>query len=173
MTARSGTCGVDDLRDAMAAGGLVLDVREPGEVRVERLPGATNAPLSSLEAHLGALARERPVYLVCRSGVRAGQAAARLGATGFRDVRIVAGGPDAWIRAGHAVERTAGGAWAMERQVRLAAGSLVLGGTLAGVLGNVAFFAIPAFVGAGLVFSGLTNTRGMARVLALMPWNRR
>jgi rhodanese-related sulfurtransferase len=61
----------------------------------------------------------------------------------------------------------------MMRQVQIAAGSLVLAGVLLGALVAPAFYGIAGFVGAGLVFAGMTGFCGMANILGLMPWNRR
>ncbi|MGW6405429.1 YgaP family membrane protein, partial [Streptomyces sp. NPDC055134] len=61
--------------------------------------------------------------------------------------------------------------WPMDRQVRLAAGSLVLAGVVAGLAWTPAHW-LSGVVGAGLVFSGVTNTCGMAAALAKLPHNR-
>jgi predicted branched-subunit amino acid permease len=58
------------------------------------------------------------------------------------------------------------------RQVQIAAGSLVVIGVLLGALVHPGFYALSAFVGAGLVFAGVSGFCGMARLLVLMPWNR-
>jgi len=60
----------------------------------------------------------------------------------------------------------------LERQVRIAAGSLVVLGVVLGWLIHPGLSGIAAFVGAGLVFAGVTDTCGMAMVLAKMPWNQ-
>lgn len=59
----------------------------------------------------------------------------------------------------------------LERQVRIAAGSLVFIGALLSYVVHPAWIALSAFVGAGLVFAGITDTCGMGMVLARMPWN--
>jgi hypothetical protein len=58
------------------------------------------------------------------------------------------------------------------RQVQIEAGSLVLLGIVLGVWVAPAFLGLSAFVGAGLAFAGLSGWCGVARLLALMPWNR-
>ena len=60
----------------------------------------------------------------------------------------------------------------MQRQVQIAAGGLAFSGTLLGLPLSPWFFVVPAFVGAGLVFAGLTGFCGMARLLRRAPWNR-
>ena len=52
------------------------------------------------------------------------------------------------------------------------AGSLVVLGTVLGAFVHPAFLGLPAFVGAGLIFAGVTDTCGMGMLLARMPWNR-
>ena len=111
-----------------------------------------------------------PVYLICRSGSRGKQACEKLLSAGYENVVNVEGGTLAWEKAGLPVRRGKK-VISLERQVRIAAGSLVLLGSLLGLL-SPWFFALPAFVGAGLVFSGVTDTCGMGLLLAKMPWNR-
>ena len=149
-----------------------VDVREFSEYGAERVAGAWLAPLSVLDESLGAVDPERPVYLLCRSGKRAEQAAERLAARGFKDLRVIGGGLEGWAAAGLEVERRAGRVWALERQVRFAAGLLVLAGVLLSLI-SPWFVLISGFIGAGLTFSAVTDTCGMGMMLARMPWNRK
>ncbi len=153
----------------------VVDVRTPGEYASGHLPGAHNVPLDHLDAALPALraaADRGGLLLVCASGARSARARERLAEHGVAAAGLT-GGTDAWIRLGHDVHRPAGAraAWAMERQVRLAAGSLVLAGLLTGRRLPAARW-LSAGVAGGLVFSALTDTCGMAKVLAKLPHNR-
>ncbi|MFC7898057.1 rhodanese-like domain-containing protein [Streptomyces sp. NPDC057381] len=154
----------------------VVDVRSPGEYAGGHLPGAHNVPLDRLDeaaAALGAAAARGPLLLVCASGNRAAQGCARLAARGV-EAATLEGGTSAWATAGHPVERPAGTTrtpWPMDRQVRFAAGSLVALGFLAGRAWRPAHW-LSGAVGAGLVFSGVTGTCGMAAVLARLPHNR-
>jgi rhodanese-related sulfurtransferase len=155
---------------ALPKDALILDVREPGEFAGLRWPGSVNAPLSRLDAEAARLPRERVVVVLCRSGRRSEEAARRLEALGFPEVRVVAGGLSACE--GGCLEQGPGGVWPMERQVRLAAGSLVLAGAALGSLVHPGFWWLSAAIGAGLVYSAVTDTCGMAAALARMPWNR-
>lgn len=112
-----------------------------------------------------------PLYTICRSGSRGRQAAERFHAAGFTRVVNVEGGTLAWERAGLPVVRGRA-AVALERQVRIAAGALVVLGTALGAFVHPAFLGLAAFVGAGLVFAGVTDTCGLGMLLARMPWNR-
>ncbi len=150
----------------------LLDVRTPGEFAGTHIPGSYNVPLDTLREHCAELRRDTgETVLVCRSGARAEQAEKILAEAGLTHTRVLAGGILAWEAAGAPVERAERRRWDLERQVRFAAGALVL----AGVLGSVAVPGlewVSAFVGAGLVFAALTNTCAMGMLLAKLPYNR-
>lgn len=150
---------------------LLLDVCEPGEHEAAHIPGATNVPLSRLEGEAKGLDPNQAYVLACRSGKRARDAAERLGKLGFTRVSVLEGGIQGWEAAGLPVVRGSG-VWSLERQVRTAAGSLVLVGAILGATVHPYAYGLSAFVGAGLVFAGVTDTCGMAMMLAKMPWNR-
>ncbi len=147
-----------------------IDVREPAEFRLEKIPGARLLPLSQLPHGASSIERTRPVLLVCQSGNRARKAADELMKQGFSDVRVLEGGLRAWKAAGKPVISQSR-LWSMDRQVRFSAGLLVLTGVAAGSLLHPAWYLLSGFVGAGLAFSAITDTCTMALVLARMPWN--
>ena len=111
-----------------------------------------------------------PLYVICQSGNRARQACEKLVAAGYTSVVNVEGGTLACEQAGLSIVRGKKTV-SLERQVQIAAGLLVLLGTLLSRLVHPAFIGLSAFVGAGLVFAGITDTCGMAMLLARMPWN--
>jgi rhodanese-related sulfurtransferase len=151
---------------------LIVDVRSPGEFASERIHGTQNIPLDELSSRTGELARGTPLVCVCQSGQRSGQARDRLAAAGFEFVTSLQGGINAWKRAGLPLEKTPGAPWSLERQVRVAAGALVLAGAAGGTWLHPALYGLSAFVGAGLVFAGITNWCGMGLLLARAPWNQ-
>jgi rhodanese-related sulfurtransferase len=154
-------------------GATLVDVREPDEHARQRIPGARNLPLSALEEADVALHDGSPVIFHCRSGARTEGHATRLAAkAGTCEAFVVAGGLDAWKRAGLPVAEDRRQPLELMRQVQIAAGSLVVLGALLGALVSPWLHGLSAFVGAGLVFAGVTGTCGLARVLRLMPWNR-
>jgi rhodanese-related sulfurtransferase len=169
---------VHELQARSAAGEKLrlLDVRTPLEYARVHVPGTQLEPLESLEtsrvAAQGPLSPETPLYVLCQSGVRAKKAIGQLEAAGLGHCILVEGGTQAWVNAGFPVERGQVGGISIERQVRIIAGALGLTGTLLGALLHVGFLVIPAVVGAGLLFAGLTDKCGMALVLARMPWNQ-
>jgi rhodanese-related sulfurtransferase len=150
----------------------LIDVRTPAEFRELHVPFARNVPLDRLQPgspHLQPRSGQ-PLYVICRSGSRATAACQKLLAAGYANVVNVEGGTQAWDEAGLPVvrgQRTI----SLERQVRIAAGSLVLTGALLGYFAHPAWIGLAALVGAGLVFSGITDTCGMGLLLARMPWN--
>lgn len=166
---------VDELRARLAQGGAcqVIDVREFAEYDAERIAEAQLVPLSTFEQQAGVIDPQQTVYVVCRSGKRAQQAAQRLQQRGHVDVRVLEGGLQAWLDAGYPVERGTRRAWSLERQVRFVAGTAVLLGVVLSWLVHPWFSALAAFIGAGLTFSAITDTCGLAMILARMPWNQR
>lgn len=152
----------------------LIDVRTPVEYREVHVPFARNVPLDRLDPE--AVKRERtappgdPVYVVCRSGGRGQQACEALAAAGLSALNVE-GGTLAWADAGLPVVRGKK-VVSLERQVRIGAGLLVLLGVGLGWLVHPGFVGLSAFVGAGLVFAGVTDTCGMGLLLARMPWNR-
>ncbi|MFC8535606.1 rhodanese-like domain-containing protein [Streptomyces sp. NPDC057249] len=153
----------------------VIDVRAPGEYAAGHVPGALNIPLDRLDEALPALksaSARGALLMVCASGNRSTRACGILSAADI-DAATLSGGTSAWESEGHGLERPVGAraTWPMERQVRLAAGSLVVAGLLAGLRYPAARW-LSAGVGSGLVFSAVTNTCGMAAVLSKLPHNR-
>lgn len=154
------------------ADALWIDVRTPAEFDEIHIDGSVLHPLGDLDAaEVRRMAEGKSAcVVVCRSGKRAAEAAKKL-----RDVPglcVLDGGVAAWEEAGLEVARGRK-AMSLERQVRIAAGLFVLTGVALSVLVNPYWIALSAFVGAGLVFAGITDTCGMGLILARMPWNRR
>lgn len=156
-----------------AGSATVVDVRSPAEFEGLHIRGSYNVPLYLLSEHAEELAErlQDRVVLVCQSGVRAEDARRRLAAVGLENAYVLDGGAPAFAAAGGPVVRGRE-SWSMERQVRMAAGSLVLAGVLGGQLLSPKLRALSGGVGAGLAYSAATNTCAMGNVLAKMPWNR-
>jgi glyoxylase-like metal-dependent hydrolase (beta-lactamase superfamily II) len=149
---------------------FLLDVRSQLEFESERIDGARLIPLDQLGTRLDEVPEHADVVLVCRTGVRATVAAEVLGGAGRR-TRVLEGGMNAWRRARLPV-REGRKRLAVDRQVQLIAGLMVLTSVALGVLMSPWFLAVAAFFGGGLTFAGATGTCGLALVLMKMPWNR-
>ncbi|HEX6536468.1 MAG TPA: rhodanese-like domain-containing protein [Gemmatimonadaceae bacterium] len=151
----------------------LLDVRTPGEFEAEHIAGAYNVPLDTLAEHAPEIRAgvAEPLVLICRSGQRARKAEEALTAAGMTNLHVLDGGMTAWAAAGHPVRRGAP-RMSLERQVRIAAGALAATGGFLALFANPLFAAIPAFIGSGLVFAGVTDTCAMGMLLAKLPYNR-
>ncbi|MBX3450974.1 MAG: rhodanese-like domain-containing protein [Planctomycetaceae bacterium] len=152
----------------------LIDVRTPVEFREVHVTFARNVPLDRLDTTALATSGDgvaAPLYVICRSGSRGRQACEKLLAAGRTQVVNVEGGTQAWDEAGLPVTRGKK-AISLERQVRIAAGTLVVVGSALGAFVSPYWIGLSAFVGAGLVFAGITDTCGMGMLLARMPWNR-
>ena len=170
------TISPQQLADLCKSGKIdVIDVRTPVEFREVHVEFARNVPLDKLDPAAVMQNRngskDEPLYLICRSGSRGRQACEKFLAAGFTNIINVEGGTLACVESGLPVVRGQK-MISLERQVRIAAGLLVLIGALLGWLVHPAFVGLAAFVGAGLVFAGVTDTCGMGLMLARMPWNQ-
>jgi rhodanese-related sulfurtransferase len=153
-------------------GARLLDVRTPGEYQTAHIPGAYNVPLDTLAEHGREVRSVRdPVILVCQSGQRARLAEHALRRGGMPNLHVLDGGVNGWIAAGQPVVQGPK-RLSLERQVRILAGALAAVGGALGLIVNPWFALLPAVVGAGLVFAGITDTCGMALLLARLPYNR-
>ncbi|SFI65621.1 rhodanese-like domain-containing protein [Planctomicrobium piriforme] len=152
----------------------LIDVRTPVEYREVHVEFARNVPLDQFDVRKVTeqkASQNDPLYLICKSGGRGRQACEKLQNAGYSNVMNVEGGTQAWDQAGLPVVRGKK-AVSLERQVRIAAGTLVVLGTALGAFVSPYWLGLSAFVGAGLVFAGVTDTCGMAMILARMPWNQ-
>jgi rhodanese-related sulfurtransferase len=151
----------------------LLDVRTPGEYEAVHIAGAYNVPLDTLGEHAAEIRAhvDEPVVLVCQSGARARRAEEALRAAGMPQLHVLDGGINGWVAAGQPVRRGAA-RLSLERQVRMAAGTLAAAGGFLALLVNPLFALLPAFVGSGLVFAGVTDTCAMGMLLAKLPYNR-
>ncbi|MGA7855788.1 MAG: rhodanese-like domain-containing protein [Candidatus Acidiferrales bacterium] len=171
MSAREITvCELQESRRETRAGQWI-DVRSPSEFATGHLPGAVNIPLAQIEGRQLDLRPDLPIVLVCQAGTRA-RIAAGLLESRRSDVSVLSGGTNGWVKAGLPLVASSKSRWSLERQVRLAAGLLVVAGSLLAIVANVRWAYVSAFIGLGLIFAGVTNLCGMAALLAWMPWNR-
>jgi len=172
MTMSLPLIGAEEARKLIASKRAVLvDIREPQEHARENIPGARSAPLSNLEAH-GLAACDAPVIFHCQSGNRTNVHGSRLEACSPSEAYVLKDGLFGWKAAGLPTSIDRSKPIELQRQVQIVAGSLVLIGLVLAAFASTWFVAISAFVGAGLVFAGISGWCGMARVLAAMPWNR-
>lgn len=150
----------------------MIDVSMPTEFRECHAEQARNVPLDSLDPKTLMGSRNGdPLYILCRSGTRSRMACEKIVSAGYDNVVDVEGGMKAWEKAGLSVVRGKK-VISLERQIRITAGLFVLTGAALAWFVHPYYIAIPAFVGAGLIFSGITNTCPMGMAIAKMPWNQ-
>lgn len=153
----------------------LIDVRTPVEFREVHVEFARNVPLDQLDPAALMQARngsaDERLYVICRSGSRGQQACEKFLKAGFSNVVNIEGGTLACVEAGLPVVRGKK-AISLERQVRIAAGLLVVTGSALGYFVSPYWIGLAAFVGAGLAFAGITDTCAMGMMLARMPWNQ-
>ena len=152
---------------------VLIDIRESDEFAREHIPGAHHVPLSGFDAADFPGEREKIAIFHCASGARTAEAAPRILASGFASVCRLDQGLAGWKEAGLETVINRKMPISMQRQVQITAGLMVLLGVVLGFAVSPWLFLISGFVGAGLTFAGLSGTCAMARLLGLMPWNRR
>jgi rhodanese-related sulfurtransferase len=163
----------NDAKRLIERGALVVDIREPDEYAREHIPNAISRPVSGLTQGTLDIDKASQIIFHCKSGGRTRSNAARLASAASCEAFMLEGGLDAWKRAGLPVEVDRTQPLEVMRQVQIAAGSLVLLGIVLGALLSPWFYALSGFVGGGLIFAGATGFCGLARLLQVMPWNRR
>lgn len=158
-----------EARARLDAGARLIDIRSPAEFAREHVPGSLNIPQEQLAS---ANLPEGPLVFTCRSGARTGNCARQIAERAGPTAAVLQGGISAWAAAGLPVAVDRSRPIDLMRQVQIVAGSLVLLGVMLSLSVHPGFLGLAAFVGAGLTFAGLSGWCGMARLLALMPWNR-
>lgn len=151
---------------------VIVDVRTDAEYYHEHIPGSFHIPLALLPEYAPRFSSlQKHVTFICRSGKRANEACGLVHSKGLSNAAVLEGGLQAWIEANG--ETVKSSSWSLERQVRAVAGSIVLVSAVLALTVAPSWAIVSAAVGAGLLFAGITDTCGMALVLARMPWNTR
>jgi rhodanese-related sulfurtransferase len=151
---------------------ILVDIREPEEFARRHVKGALSRPLSGFEAARLRIEPGMEVVFTCRSGMRTAANWDRLERSVDGVTFVMEGGVDGWAADGLPLEEDRKAPLELMRQVQISAGVLVLAGVALGFAVHPAFFGLSAFVGAGLALAGVTGFCGMARLLAVLPWNR-
>lgn len=151
---------------------ILIDVRETPEYASEHIPGARLLPLSTFDPARVPQEAGKKVVLHCVMGMRSAQAAQKLLDAGYPTVYNFRGGIQAWKEAGYPTAQGERMRLSLSRQVQIVSGSLVLLGTILGAAVSPWFLLLSGAVGAGLVYAGVSDTCGMAMLLARLPYNQ-
>jgi rhodanese-related sulfurtransferase len=175
MSEKYKVISVEDLKNLNQGEKIYVDVRSPAEYRSLRVQGAVNLPLNSISCDdvkkLIGDKQNPAIILLCGKGGRARKAAEILQAGSF-NLLVVEGGTNACVEANLPIEKGSSSTISIERQVRIGAGSIVCIGLVLGHFVNPNFYFLSAFIGAGLVFAGITDWCGMGLLIAKAPWNK-
>ena len=175
MTEKFKVISVEQLQSLNLTDKIFVDVRSPAEYRSVRVQGAVNLPLNTITcADVQKLVGDKQnpaIILLCGKGGRARKAAEILQAGSF-NLLVVEGGTNACVDANLPIEKGGEAVISIERQVRIGAGSLVCLGIALGYFVNPNFYFLSAFIGAGLIFAGVTDWCGMGLLIARAPWNK-
>ncbi len=175
MTEKFKVISVEQLQSLNLTDKIFVDVRSPAEYRSVRVQGAVNLPLNTIScADVQKLIGDKQnpaIILLCGKGGRARKAAEILQAGSF-NLLVVEGGTNACVDANLPIEKGGAAMISIERQVRVGAGSLVCLGLALGYFVNPNFYFLSAFIGAGLIFAGVTDWCGMGLLIARAPWNK-
>lgn len=166
---------VQQAQEKLSQGAMLIDIRENDEFIREHIQGAICIPLEQLNTHGLPDQTDNCVIFCCKSGGRTQSACnqlAKLTQNSDLEIYVLDGGLNSWKAAGLAIEGDKKAPLPMMRQVQIAAGSLILLGMLLGSSISPIFYLLATFVGAGLVFAGISGFCGMAVLLAKMPWNK-
>jgi len=155
----------------------LIDVRTSAEYSAGHVQFAENFPLDQLDINVIQQSRhspDQPLYVICKMGGRSAKACQKFIEAGVENVVNVQGGTDAWVNAGYDAVRSTKKVIALDRQVRISAGTLVAVGVVLSAAVEPAWIGlvIAGVIGAGLMFSGITDTCGMGTILSKMPWNK-
>lgn len=177
------TISAQAAQDHIATGAVWVDIREVDEFQREYIPEAIHAPLSQCQSGQcpESIPTGQTLIFYCQSGARtriASRLLANLAAQrGCPACFVLEHGLQGWKRMGLPIAHTGSSTprqpISLFRQIQIVAGALVLLGTVLGYLVSPYFFVLCGFIGAGLVFAGISGFCGLAILLSHMPWNRR
>lgn len=170
------TISATEAKTLLAQGAALIDIREADEYARENIAEAHLLPLSAIEngERSGPFEAWDTVIFYCQSGGRTAQNAQKLAqAVAPAKVMLLEGGLNGWKKTGQGIQADKSAPLPIMRQVQIVAGTLILAGVVLGYAVHQAFFLLSGFVGAGLLFAGISGFCGMARLLDVMPWNRR
>lgn len=157
---------------------IIIDVRENDEFKAEHIEKSISVPLSNFATIAPGILenlKDNKITLMCQSGMRAQMAKSAIHELGFSEkfaLEIFEGGLNNWKDQSLPLVKTQAARLSLMRQVQLIAGLIIIFFGAMTYLANINFVFGALFVGCGLTLAGATGFCGMAKLLALAPWNR-
>jgi rhodanese-related sulfurtransferase len=158
---------------------VLIDVRSQMEYQTKHIKNSFNIPLDDISIERVSrlfteheLPKDGCVYLICKSGRRSKMAQQKLEDLPRSIICIDGGIDDMEIDRSLQFNHSSSKVISLERQVRIAIGSFTVTGVILGSFVHPAGYFLSAFVGIGLMFSGITDWCGMGLLIAKMPWNK-
>jgi rhodanese-related sulfurtransferase len=152
---------------------ILIDVREIAEHKNQRIAGSTLIPLAEITKEKLPDTKNKKLIFHCQGGKRSQNACQKLLSENIDcEIYNLEGGINSWRGEGYDVISTKNFFLPLDRQVQLTIGSLVFISSMLGYFFNINFLFISAFFGAGLIFSGLSGSCTLAKIIAKMPWNK-
>ncbi len=166
-------CGTEAKKnnDSLPDDCVLIDVRSLDEHHSGTIPNALSIPHDKITENLSQIPRDKEVVLFCRSGNRSAKAKETLLNLGYQNIRDIEGGFTAWAQSGKPIHK-ARKAIPIQRQVMIAAGSLITLAISLGYFINEGFYGLAVFVGLGLIFAGISGFCGLALLIERLPWNK-
>jgi rhodanese-related sulfurtransferase len=162
----------DELKNLINKGNIsLIDIREVDEHKTGYIENSINMPMSKFDIKTVEKIESENIVIYCLSGMRCEKILGQLSQIENKNIFKLNGGINAWKSINGAIIRD-GSAFSIMQQVLMIAGSLVLLGSILSLSLNINWVFLPMFIGAGLLFAGITGWCGMAKILSFMPWNK-
>jgi len=149
----------------------LVDIRSPQEYSRESIGCAENISVDDI--YDADIKSDEIVVLHCQSGNRTNQAASKVAGLNAKEVYLLDGGISAWKQHKQPTVKNLKEPLPLMRQVQIIVGFLVVLGVVLSFVVNPYFSLLSAFVGAGLLVAGLTGFCGLARILMILPYNKK
>lgn len=153
---------------------ILVDVREPAEHRAEKIKSAHNLPLSKIKAEhiLDLKSGSQNIMFHCKSGKRSQDACKKIADDLPFDIYCIKDGFENLVNEGFDSIVSDSSLLLLDRQVQLVVSLMILSGLILYYFASPIGLLLPLMAGLGLMNAALTGWCGMAKLLAIMPWNQ-
>ena len=146
---------------------IIIDVREPFEFQSGHIKNAISIPASKFTKDKIPNDKSKKIIFHCKAGKRSEMLLKNIAGEGYLNLE---GGIDNWLANGFAIHGKT--KMPIDQQFRLSIGIIILISSILAYFINFNFVFVNMFIGAGLVFSGITGFCGLQKILGMAPWNK-